>query len=161
MNRGYFGVAVYRPKTAANVGTLWRTATVYGAAFLATIGHRYARQPSDTPNSPLHTPLHHYADLLDLLTHLPHGCPLVGVELADGAVPLPEFTHPPRALYLLGAEDYGLPVSVLRRCHHVVQIPAEQPYSLNVSVAGSIVIADRYFRATAAARSVRVATVVS
>lgn len=146
MNRGYFGVAVYKPKTAANVGSLWRTAGIYGAAFLATVGHRYTKQPSDTPNTPLHTPLHHYADLDDLLAHLPHGCPLVGVELADGAIPLPSFTHPPRGLYLLGAEDNGLPPSVLQRCHWVVTVPYEEPYSLNVAVAGSIVIADRWTR---------------
>lgn len=48
MTRGYFGVAVYRPKTEANIGTLWRSATAYGAAFLATVGQRHQRQASDT-----------------------------------------------------------------------------------------------------------------
>ena len=142
--RGYFGVAVYQPKTAANVGTLWRTATAYGAAFLATVGHRYQRQASDTCNSPIHTPLHHYATIDDLLEHLPHSCPLVGVELADGAVSLDGFTHPTRALYLLGAEDYGLPPRVLQQCHRVVQIPSLTNASLNVSVAGSLVLWERF-----------------
>lgn len=150
LGRGYFGVAVYRPKVADNVGTLWRSATVYGAAFLATVGHRYARQPSDTPNSPMHTPLHHYADLDDLLAHLPHSCPLVGVELDERAVPLDTYTHPLRALYLLGAEDHGLPPAVLTRCHEVVQVPSPSPYSLNVAVAGSLVLYDRHRAATAA-----------
>jgi tRNA G18 (ribose-2'-O)-methylase SpoU len=89
-------------------------------------------------------PLHHYADLDDLIAHLPHGCPLVGVELDARSEPLPLFTHPRRALYLLGAEDHGLPPAVLERCHHVVQIPTPQPWSLNVAVAGSIVMAHRW-----------------
>ncbi len=89
-------------------------------------------------------PLHHYADLEDLLAHLPTGCPLVGVELDERAVPLPEFAHPLRALYLLGAEDHGLPPAVLQRCHHLVQVPTPQAWSLNVAVAGSLVMSDRY-----------------
>lgn len=151
--RGYFGVAVYRPKTEVNVGTLWRTASAYGAAFLATVGRRYERQPSDTARSDLDTPLHHYADTVDLTSHLPHGCPLIGVELTPEATPLPAFTHPPRALYLLGAEDHGLPPSVLRSCHAVIQIPSPCERSLNVAVAGSIVIAHRHLYGAPARRA--------
>jgi tRNA G18 (ribose-2'-O)-methylase SpoU len=147
--RGYFGVAVYRPKTSANVALLWRTATVYGAAFVATVGHRYSRHPADTPHTPMHTPLHHYTDLDDLLAHLPHSCPLVGVELDERAERLDTYTHPLRVLYLLGAEDDGLPPEVLARCHEVVQVPSPSPHSLNVAIAGSLVLYDRYRAATA------------
>lgn len=154
LGRGYFGVAVYRPKTSANVALLWRSATVYGAAFVATVGHRYSQHPADTPNTPMHTPLHHYVDLDDLLAHLPHSCPLVGVELDERAVPLDTYAHPLRALYLLGAEDDGLPAAVLARCHEVVQIPSPAAFSLNVAVAGSITIAHRYWTAVAADQAV-------
>jgi hypothetical protein len=51
---------VYRPKHDANVGSLWRTADSYGAAFLATVGRRYTHQASDTTKSSKHVPLHHY-----------------------------------------------------------------------------------------------------
>lgn len=146
VSRGYFGVGVYHPKTPANIGTLWRTATIYGAAFLATIGCRYTRQPSDTCSSPIHTPLHHYSDVDDLLRHLPWSCPLIGVELTEHAVALDGYAHPLRALYLLGAEDYGLPPAVLERCHQVVRIPAVREQSLNVAVAGSIVLYDRHVK---------------
>jgi tRNA G18 (ribose-2'-O)-methylase SpoU len=144
--RGYFGVAIYRPKTELNVGSLWRTADLYGAAFLGTVGRRYARQASDTLSSPQHTPLVHYGDLDDLLEHLPHSCPLVGVELDPRAIPLDELVHPERALYLLGAEDDGLPPSVVDRCHHVVSVPCPTPRSMNVACAGSVVIADRFMQ---------------
>lgn len=146
MGRGYFGVAVDHPKTSVNVGTLWRSATLYGAAFVATVGYRYARQPTDTVGTPWHTPLLHYTDLDDLIGHLPFSCPLVGVELTPAAVSLPELVHPLRALYLLGAEDHGLSRRVLDRCHYVVRVPSLVPQSLNVAVAGSIVLYDRFTR---------------
>jgi len=142
--RGFFGIGVYRPKHEVNVGSLWRTAIAYDAAFLATIGRRYTYQASDTGNAARHTPLHHYPDLDDLIAHLPHGCPVVGVELDPRATQLDEFRHPERALYLLGAEDHGLPPKVIDRCHYLVGIPSVLPRSLNVAVAGGIVIAHRY-----------------
>lgn len=148
-HRGYFAVGVYRPKTEANIGTLWRTAHLYGAGFVFTVGERYRRQSSDTPKTPLHTPLFHFRDMADLHEHLPWSAPLVGVELDPRAVPLTDYRHRERAVYLLGAEDNGLPVDVLDACHDVVQVPSLKPQSLNVAVAGSLVIYDRYAKAAA------------
>jgi tRNA G18 (ribose-2'-O)-methylase SpoU len=142
--RGFFGVGVYRPKHEVNIGSLWRTAVAYDAAFLATVGRRYRAQASDTGNAALHAPLYHYPDLDDLIEHLPHSCPIVGVELDPRATPLDRFRHPERALYLLGAEDHGLPPKVIDRCHYLVAIPSALPRSLNVAVAGGIVVAHRY-----------------
>lgn len=146
--RGYFAIGVYRPKTETNVGTLWRTAHLYRAAFVFTIGERYRRQSSDTPKTPLHTPLFHYRDVEDLLDHLPWSAPLVGVELDPRAVPLTDYTHRERSVYLLGAEDHGLPMDVLDACHDVIQIPSLMPQSMNVAVAGSLAIYDRFAKAS-------------
>ena len=52
----------------------------------------------------------------------PHGAVWVAVEM--GGEPLEHFTHPERAVYLLGSEDNGLPESVLRACQFVVSLPA-------------------------------------
>lgn len=148
--RGYFGVAVYRPKTQTNVGTLWRSSFLYDAAFIGTVERRYKYQPSDTVHTANHVPLVHYADIDDLVAHLPHSCPLIGVELDERAVSLAEFHHPERAVYLLGAEDHGLPPSVMTRCYKVIQIPGERDWSMNVSAAGSIVMYDRFAKSNAA-----------
>lgn len=141
--RGYFGIVVWRPKSAVNVGTLWRSAFLQDAAFVGTIGARYKQQASDTPHTTNHIPLVHYNDIEDLIEHLPFSCPLVGVELDECAKELPEFSHPQRAVYLLGAEDHGIPPSILGKCHYVVQIPTVRDWSMNVAVAGSIVMYDR------------------
>jgi tRNA G18 (ribose-2'-O)-methylase SpoU len=143
-SRGYFGIGIVNGKTEKNIGTLWRTATLYGAGYIFTVGARYKKQASDTPNTPMHTPLFEFADFDDLLAHLPYGCPLVGVELDPRARPLREFTHPERGCYLLGAEDHGLTTAVLDRCHHLIQIPTPFTASMNVATAGALVMDHRY-----------------
>ena len=135
--RGYWGVAVFGPKREVNTGTLFRTAHILGAQFIATIGRRYERQASDTLNSIKHVPFFEYADFEEFKKHLPRGCKLVAVEMGERAIWLDEFSHPERAVYLLGAEDTGLPQRVIDQCHAVIRLRGER--SMNVAVAGSIV----------------------
>ena len=49
-----------------------------------------------------------------------------------GGVPLASFEHPERAIYLLGAEDHGLPPAIVRQCSHVVSLEAARTPSYNV-----------------------------
>lgn len=149
MTRGFFAVGVYHPKTEQNIGTLMRTAFLYDAAFVFTVGRRYHRQASDTPKTSGNIPLFHFDTIEDLHEHLPYGAPLVGVELDPRATGLREFTHPQRAVYLLGAEDHGLPQHVIDRCHHLVVLESVRAESMNVATAGSIVIYDRHVKALA------------
>lgn len=91
--------------------------------------------------TPRHIPLYHYEDYDDFFKHVPYDCPVIAVELADNSVPLETFEHPERCIYLLGAEDYGLPESILNRCRNTVQLMGD--YCMNVATAGSIVMYDR------------------
>jgi tRNA G18 (ribose-2'-O)-methylase SpoU len=149
VSRGYFAIGVYHPKTEVNIGTLYRTAYLYKAAFVFTVGHRYRIQASDTPKATLHIPLFHFDTIDDLVAHLPNSAPLIGVELDPRGEQLPGFDHPERAVYLLGAEDNGLPAHVIDRCHALVEIPTVQPQSMNVATAGSIVLYDRHVKSLA------------
>jgi tRNA G18 (ribose-2'-O)-methylase SpoU len=142
--RGFFAVGVYHPKTESNIGSLWRTAHLYGAAFLFTIGRRYQRQASDTTHARYSVPLLHFDDIDDAVDHLPHSTPLIGVELDPRATLLGSFNHPSRGAYLLGAEDHGLPVAVLDRCHSLVEIESVEPWSNNVATAGGILLWHRH-----------------
>ena len=139
--RGYFGIGVWHPKHGVNIGTLFRSATIFGAAFVFTVGRRYQRQASDTPKAWRHVPLWHFETVDELVRVSPYSAPIVGVELTDTAHRIETFCHPPRAVYLLGAEDHGLPPSMLARCHAVVRLPGE--FSMNVSSAGTVVMYDR------------------
>jgi len=139
--RGFFEIGIYRGKTPANVGTLWRTAFQMGAAGIFTVGKRYPNQASDTVQAWRHVPCREFADFDMLLAGLPKSCPIVAVEM--GGRPLAKFAHPERAVYLLGAEDHGIPPAILARCHHIVSLPAIRTASYNVAVAGAIVMNDR------------------
>lgn len=139
--RGYCGIGVFMPKNYVNVGTLWRSAHILGADFIFTVNRRYKREASDTLRTPRHVPLFHYDNIDDLKTHLPWAGQLIGVELTNNASDLRQVAHPECAVYLLGAEDFGIPHHVLDKCGKVIRIPGE--HSLNVSVAGSIVLYDR------------------
>jgi tRNA(Leu) C34 or U34 (ribose-2'-O)-methylase TrmL len=139
--RGYFGIVAYQPKSSINVGTLWRTANIFGAAFIGTIGRRYKKQSSDTMKTPLHVPLFHFDDTEDFYSHLPTGCRLVAIERNNAARPLASFVHPHQAVYLLGPEDGSLPQRMIEKAMATLIIPGQ--FCLNVAVAGSIVLYDR------------------
>ena len=117
-------------------------------SLIFTVGVRYRKQPSDVLHTPKDIPLMHFEDIEDLVRHLPYGCRLIGVELEERARMSHEYGHPDQGCYLLGAEDNGLPKKVIERCHSLIKLPGER--SLNVAVAGSLVMYDRwrYFAAT-------------
>lgn len=139
--RGYFAIGIFHTKTPQNIGTLWRSAQNFGAAFIFTIGRRYDKQSSDTCSTPRHVPLFHYDDFDHFKKSRPFDCPLIGVEQADNSSDLIGFCHPEKAVYLLGAEDHGLSRTVLQGCQRIIHISS--PMCLNVAVAGSIVMYDR------------------
>ena len=86
-------------------------------------------------------PYFHYETFEDFYAHLPKGAMLVGVELTENAEALETFTHPRRCVYLLGAEDHGLSKEAIEKSHFLVKF--QSTLSLNVSVAGSIIMYDR------------------
>ena len=137
----YFGIGIQNGKTPENLGVLWRTAQNLGASYIFTIGNRYAKQACDTHNAVKSIPYFHYENFEDFYNNLPKGARLVGVELDENATDLETFEHPRRCVYLLGAEDNDLSKAAIVKCHHLVKFKAEK--SLNVSVAGSIVLYDR------------------
>jgi len=137
----FFGIGIQNGKTPENLGVLWRSAQNLGAHFIFTIGNRYAKQSSDTHNAVNSMPYYHYDTFDDFFGHMPKGTRLVGVEMTDTAEPLEHFKHPRRCVYLLGAEDHGLSQQAIDSAHFLVKFSSTM--SLNVAVAGSIVLYDR------------------
>ena len=154
--RGYFGIGVEGISKPMNVGNLFRTAHAFGADFvfaLAPAVNLRELYRSDTSQTAEHVPLHVYDDAESL--KLPNGCVLVGVELLDEAIELPSFSHPPRAAYVFGPERGSLSPALVERCSQIVKIPTQ--FSVNVGVAGAIVMYDRLMtRGRFAARPQRV-----
>lgn len=143
---GYFGIGIEHSKTPENLGVLWRSAQNLGASFIFTIGHRYAKQACDTHDAVKAIPYFHYKDFDEFYTHLPKGAMVIGVELVDEAIELKDFKHPRNCVYLLGAEDHGLTNRAIEKSHHLLKF--NTPKSLNVAVAGSIIMYDRSVKGT-------------
>ncbi len=140
--RGYFGIGAEGVSKSANVGALLRTAHAFGASFCFTLGAGFdarAARSADTSDTALHVPLYRYRS--DEMLRLPHGCVLVGIEMAEDAAELPSFRHPLNAAYVLGPERSSLSPAILAQCRHVVRIPTR--FSLNLAVAGALVLYDR------------------
>ncbi len=140
--RGYFAVGVEGISKSFNLGNLVRTSHAFGASFFFTINAsvNYAEiKSSDTSHADIHLPFYAHKNLAEFSP--PKDCSLVGVELLDDAVDLPSFRHPLRAAYVLGPEKGSLSPELVKRCSHIVKIPAK--FCVNVGVAGAIVLYDR------------------
>lgn len=143
--RGYFGIGIYHPKKNVNIGTLWRSACIFGASFMFTIGRRYVKQASDTLCSPRHVPLFNYLSYEEFKENLPYQARLICIEISNEAGTLKEFKHPQQAAYLLGAEDHGLPEKILKG-NVIIQIESPRQLCLNVATSGSIIMYDRHIK---------------
>jgi len=140
--RGYFGIGVEGISKQMNIGNLFRSAHAFGASFVFTLAANYRPGrggKSDTSQAPEHVPYYAFPNAATLM--LPADCKLVAVELLADAIDLPSFRHPSRAAYILGPERGELSVETLKRCDHVIRIPAK--FCVNLGVAGAIVMYDR------------------
>lgn len=80
-------------------------------------------------------------EMNDLTAELAEGVEIVCVELALGAVPLPHFIHPEKAIYVFGPEDGSLPQDVVDKAHHVVYVPTTG--CMNLAATVNVVLYDR------------------
>lgn len=141
MKRGYACIALYNPKTPANIGSAMRACGVYGASQLIYTGERFDKAKkfiTDPQKYYKHIPL---VKVGDLHQAIPYGCVPVAVDLIEGATPLPEYKHPERAIYIFGPEDGTLGQSVLGWCRDVVYVPGNG--CMNLAATVNVVLYDR------------------
>ncbi|WCL54453.1 RNA methyltransferase [Gimibacter soli] len=145
--RGYFGIGIEGASKEGNIGNLIRTGHAFGAAFAfavrpkvrADTGEPVTVPFTDTSKSWQQIPFYSFDTLDDV--PMPQGCQLVGIEMTDESVALPEFRHPTQAIYILGGERTSLSPETVARCSALIRIPTA--FSLNVATAGAIVMYDR------------------
>ena len=144
--KGYFGIGIENAMQTQNIGTIWRSAQIMRADFIFIIGGNYKRMKTDTIAAHRHIPLFYFENFQDFYKSLPFESKLIGVELDEKSIPISEFKHPKQAVYLLGSEKTGLSEEAKNKCHLLVQLPGR--LSLNVSVAGSLLMYDRLMKPT-------------
>lgn len=137
---GFACVSLFNPKTAENVGAVMRAAHCYRVAQVNISGARgkALRHCTNTPMAHRHTPVFLVEDVLE---YLPYDTQVVAVDLVPGAVSLPEFKHPRRAVYLFGPEDGTLGKRHLDRAQHVVYVPTRN--CMNLAACVNVVLYDR------------------
>jgi tRNA(Leu) C34 or U34 (ribose-2'-O)-methylase TrmL len=134
-------VGLSNPKSPANVGSVMRAAGCYGVDGVRYSGKRYDRAmqyQTDTHNAASKIPLERVNSLID---NISPGIKIVCVEFALGATSLPEFIHPPQALYLFGPEDGSLSQEILDQADAVVYIPTVG--CMNLAATVNVVLYDR------------------
>jgi len=142
-------IGLVDPKSPTNVGAVLRAAGCYQANAVRFTGDRYLRAASfqtDTKNVVAQLPLEPVADLLE---DLPTDIRVVCVEMVEGAVALPGYQHPPRALYVFGPEDGTLAQALIDRADDVIYVPTEGCMNLAASV--NVVLYDRLAKGERAA----------
>jgi len=142
----YCAVGLCNPKSPANVGAVLRACGCFSADQIFYTGTRYDRAErfyTDTANRRDDIPLTRVNDLLftDNKNSENDGIQSVCIELCEDAIPLPQFQHPERALYLFGPEDSSLSQDLINTCDHVVFIPTQG--CLNISASVNVVLYDR------------------
>lgn len=114
-----------------------RAAHCYGAGLLILEAPRFVNAASNVTQAQRHIPM-----IVGKIEDVrPYDCEMVVVEITDGAIPLPKFTHPQRALYVFGPEDGSVPDRIIRKAQHVVSIPTA--YCMNLAATANVVLYDR------------------
>ena len=143
--RGFACLGLVSPKTAENVGGVLRAAHCYRVAQVNISGGRndFLRHATNTPMAHRHTPVFLVKDVFE---YLPIDTEIVAVDLVDGAMPLPSFRHPQRALYVFGPEDGTIGEAQIGRADHVVYIPTRN--CMNLASTVNVVLYDRLLKST-------------
>lgn len=139
--RGYSVIALDNPKCLANLGGALRAAHCYGASLILIGGQRMLRIKrlvTDTMKAYRHIPVMLVDDVTE---HIPYDCVPVAVDLVANATPLPEYRHPPRAVYFFGPEDGTLGERVLKRCRDRIMVPTTG--CMNLAATTNVVLYDR------------------
>ncbi|MDA1190702.1 MAG: hypothetical protein O3A46_03345 [Candidatus Poribacteria bacterium] len=145
MERGFFMIGVVEPRNTLNIGTLVRSSFAFGAQGVFGIARRFPLDNEAAHTFDRHVPVFYFEDAAHFNTAMPENAEFVIIEMDENARSLETFVHPERAVYLLGSEYIGMPEEyfTLREKTHIVQVPSKAGVSLNVAIAGSIVMADR------------------
>lgn len=149
-------IGLTNPKSPSNVGAVMRAAGCYCVEQVLYTGQRYAnaakfngaKHSTDTKNArdkiPL-KPAEEFENIESLRTFLPDNTKIICVDLVEGAIPLPHFNHPEKAIYIFGPEDGTISQSMINTADDVVYVPTVGCMNLAASV--NVLLYDRLAKA--------------
>tara|TARA_B110000238_G_scaffold194981_1_gene233587 strand:+ start:229 stop:819 length:591 start_codon:yes stop_codon:yes gene_type:complete len=145
MKTGYVTIGLTNPKSPTNVGAVMRAAGCYQVDGVFYTGERYARAArfnTDTKGVSGSIPL---TGVNSLLESIEDGTKVICVDLIEGAIPLPQFSHPDKAFYIFGPEDGTISQHVIDHADAVVYVPTVGCMNLAASV--NVLLYDRLAKA--------------
>jgi len=151
MKQSYVSIGLVNPKSPTNVGGIMRAAGCYRVDAVLFTGKRYllaasngnAQYNTDTKGASQQIPLTAVESLVD---SCPDGVKIVCVDLVEGAIPLPDFEHPEKVIYVFGPEDGTISQQVINKAHAVVYVPTVGCMNLAASV--NVLLYDRLAKST-------------
>ncbi len=143
----HVSIGLSNPKSPTNVGAVMRAAGCYRVDAVRYTGERYDRAKkfhTDTKAASRRIPLTGVASLLD---DLPPGTQVICVDLVEGAIPLPAYQHPDKALYVFGPEDGTLSQELIDQADGVVYVPTVG--CMNLAATVNVLLYDRLAKSAA------------
>lgn len=134
-------IALTNPKSPTNVGGVLRAAGCFDAQEIIYSGNRYDIAKKFATDTQKVIESISLTKIDDFIAAKPDDVKLVCVDLVEGAIPLPTFEHPEKAMYLFGPEDGSLRQEIIDQADHVVYMPTQG--SLNLAASVNVVLYDR------------------
>lgn len=148
MKKSNVSIGLINPKSPENVSSVMRSAGNFQVDNVFYSGSRYPRAVKHYPSTVNMSRKVGQAVPLTELTHIiddaPAGMKLVCVELAENAIPLPDYQHPEHAFYIFGPEDGSITQDVIDRADAVVYIPTVG--CMNLAATVNVVLYDRLMK---------------
>ncbi|MFV0573987.1 MAG: RNA methyltransferase [Vibrio sp.] len=138
-------IGLTNPKSPSNVGAVMRAVGCYRADAIRYTGERFERASkfhTDTKSMAQKIPLDRVENMLQ---DLDADTKIVCVELVEGAIALPDFVHPEKAIYVFGPEDGSIDQEVVSKADAVVYVPTVGCMNLAASV--NVLLYDRLAKA--------------
>ncbi|WP_137167041.1 RNA methyltransferase [Salinimonas lutimaris] len=157
-DNGLVSVGLTNPKSATNVASILRAAGCYGVSSVFYTGQRYGYAKNFNADTRQMHKIIPTIGVETLQTARPAGATVVGIELVEGAIPLPAYQHPDNAFYVFGPEDGSLDQITVDWCDDVVYVPTNG--CMNLAATVNVVLYDRmaksdYSQGTALIRASR------
>ncbi|MDB9743957.1 RNA methyltransferase [Fibrobacterales bacterium] len=134
-------IGLTNPQSPSNVGGVLRAAGCYQADKVCYTGVRYdtaMKFSSNTQKEGRNIPI---SWTEDFLSDLEEDVKIICVDFIEGAIPLPEFKHPEKAIYIFGAEDGTVLQDVIDKADAAVYVPTVGCMNLAASV--NVLLYDR------------------
>lgn len=129
----HFSLAIVGGKHRVNLGQIMRLALNFQANAIYLVQCKYTRQAADSVNTARTIPVIECEEIPEVVD-----ATRVYLELTPEAIPLPDYKHPKRAVYIIGPEDGSLEVPEDADC-----VEIDTTTSMNQSHAVAVLLYDR------------------